>query len=150
MGLGKTIQVLGFLLALFGKRGGAIDRQRARDRRRARAPVSPLHDAAVRGGGGAVLIVVPASVVENWEREIAQWGHFATRTLKAGSALLFDYRIKHRGLGNHSTVERPLLYITYARPFWVDVYNFDKKRYENLPPCHEFKSRAERMLERQR
>ena len=37
------------------------------------------------------------------------------RTLGAGSALLFDYRLKHRGLGNNSTEERPLLYITYAR-----------------------------------
>ena len=71
------------------------------------------------------------------------------RTLKAGAALLFDYRLKHRGLGNHSTVERPLLYITYARPFWVDVYNFATKRYANLPPCHELESREERMLKRQ-
>ena len=36
-------------------------------------------------------------------------------TVKAGSALIFDYRLKHRGLGNQSSEERPLLYITYAR-----------------------------------
>ena len=37
-----------------------------------------------------------------------------TRIVKAGSALLFDYRLKHRGLGNSSADERPLLYITCA------------------------------------
>ena len=70
--------------------------------------------------------------------------------LPAGGALLFDYRLKHRGLGNHSTVERPLLYLTYSRPFWLDVYNFDKKRYEKLPLVEEQVSREERMLKRQR
>ena len=24
-----------------------------------------------------------------------------------------------------------MLYITYARPFWLDVYNFDRKRYHH-------------------
>ena len=36
-------------------------------------------------------------------------------TVKAGSAILFDYRLKHRGLGNRSQEDRPLLYITYSR-----------------------------------
>ncbi|EOD07328.1 hypothetical protein EMIHUDRAFT_350957 [Emiliania huxleyi CCMP1516] len=69
-----------------------------------------------------------------------------TPSLKAGSALIFDYRLKHRGLGNSGTEERPLLYITYAKPFWLDVYNFDRKRYKNLPAA----SRAERTEKRQR
>ena len=40
----------------------------------------------------------------------------ASRTplVKAGHALIFDYRTKHRGLGNQSSDERPLLYITCA------------------------------------
>ena len=76
--------------------------------------------------------------------------------------MLFDYRVKHRGLGNASTEERPpailgrwshapelvsslgtrarqerpMLYITYARPFWLDVYNFDRKRYTELTPTY--------------
>ena len=50
--------------------------------------------------------------------------------------------------GRGRTVERPLLYLTYARPFWVDVYNFASERYANLPPCHEHKSREERMAHR--
>ena len=71
-------------------------------------------------------------------------------TAKAGQAILFDYRVKHRGLGNRSTDDRPLLYITYARPFWMDVYNFDKKRYQSLPKCEERGTREERMAKRQR
>ena len=54
-------------------------------------------------------------------------------TFGAGRALLIDYRLKHRGLGNGSTDERPLIYLTYARPFWLDIHNFDKKRYPTLP-----------------
>ena len=56
---------------------------------------------------------------------------------------------RHRGLGNSSSDERPLLYITYARPFWVDVYNFDSKRYTQLPEV-EVLSREERMQKRKR
>ena len=71
-------------------------------------------------------------------------------TCKAGSAILFDYRTKHRGLGNRSNDDRPLLYLTYARPFWVDVYNFDRKRYSSLPMCAERGTREERMAKRQK
>ena len=69
--------------------------------------------------------------------------------VKAGQALIFDYRTRHRGLGNSSGDERPLLYLTYARPFWLDVYNFDTKRYQQLPEVKHF-SREERMNKRNR
>ena len=71
-------------------------------------------------------------------------------TLKAGQAIVFDYRLKHRGLGNRSGVDRPLLYLTYARPFWYDVYNFDRKRYGSLPVVEERGTREERMQKRQK
>ena len=71
-------------------------------------------------------------------------------SLRKGTALLFDYRLKHRGLGNSSTEERPLLYITYGRPYFLDVYNFDKKRYASLPLCEDRGSRSDRMQKRQR
>jgi len=70
--------------------------------------------------------------------------------VKAGQAILFDYRLKHRGLGNASSSERPLIYITYSRPFFLDVYNFDQKRYSVLPPLEARASRAERVQKRQR
>ena len=71
-------------------------------------------------------------------------------TCDAGSAILFDYRLKHRGLGNRSQEDRPLLYLTYARPFWLDIYNFDKKRYNPLPKVAEKLDRGDRMQKRQR
>lgn len=63
MGLGKTIQVVAFLAALFGKTGTIKDRssrsflQNNKGRKRA-------------------LIVSPASVLYNWERELQTWGWF--------------------------------------------------------------------------
>ena len=69
-------------------------------------------------------------------------------TVDAGSAILFDYRTKHRGLSNRSSDERPLLYLTYARPFWLDIYNFDRKRYSSLPYVEERGDREERMAKR--
>lgn len=54
-------------------------------------------------------------------------------TLAAGGYLVFDYRLRHRGLGNRSGEARPLLYLTYAKPFFADVTNFNAKRYPTLP-----------------
>ena len=43
---------------------------------------------------------------------------------KAGDAILFDYRVLHRGLANTSTEARPLLYFTYGRPWFTDATNY--------------------------
>ncbi|EKX45508.1 hypothetical protein GUITHDRAFT_71319, partial [Guillardia theta CCMP2712] len=42
----------------------------------------------------------------------------------AGSIVLFDYRVLHRGLANLSEHARPILYFTYARSWFQDVNNF--------------------------
>ena len=42
--------------------------------------------------------------------------------LKAGCALIFDYRLEHRGLGNKTTEPRPVLYFTFGSE--VDSWNF--------------------------
>lgn len=42
--------------------------------------------------------------------------------------------MKHRGLANKTREDRPLLYLTYARPWFVDKYNFSQDRYADLPP----------------
>ena len=42
----------------------------------------------------------------------------------AGSAILFDYRILHRGLGNGSPADRPMLYFTYGRQWFRDSTNY--------------------------
>ena len=54
-------------------------------------------------------------------------------TVDAGSAILFDYRTKHRGLANRGAEPRPLVYLTYGQPWWVDAYNFSAERYHELP-----------------
>ena len=47
---------------------------------------------------------------------------------KAGSAIVFDYRLLHRGTANRTTVDRPILYFTYARAGVEDLVNY---RHEN-------------------
>lgn len=42
----------------------------------------------------------------------------------AGSCVMWDFRAFHRGTANHSTRCRPLLYMTYCRPWWRDCKNF--------------------------
>jgi ectoine hydroxylase-related dioxygenase (phytanoyl-CoA dioxygenase family)/ribosomal protein S18 acetylase RimI-like enzyme len=46
--------------------------------------------------------------------------------LTRGSALLFDYRVLHRGLANTSSMVRPILVYTFAKPWYRDVLNFPK------------------------
>jgi hypothetical protein len=49
-------------------------------------------------------------------------------TIPAGSALLFDYRLLHRGLANRTDRIRPILYFTFCRPWFRDVHNFPARR----------------------
>lgn len=42
---------------------------------------------------------------------------------KAGGAVLFDYRLLHRGGANLSNEPRPVLYLAYAKPFFRDTGN---------------------------
>ena len=48
--------------------------------------------------------------------------------IPAGSALLFDYRLLHRGLANRTDKVRPILYLTFCRPCFRDVHNFPARR----------------------
>jgi ectoine hydroxylase-related dioxygenase (phytanoyl-CoA dioxygenase family) len=41
----------------------------------------------------------------------------------AGSAVIFDYRLKHRGARNTTPVDRPILYMAFSRPWFKDVGN---------------------------
>lgn len=66
----------------------------------------------------------------------------------AGDAIVFDWRLKHRGLANRVTQPRPLLYLTYALPWFVDRYNFSSDRYDELPPLVPRTSRADRASSR--
>uniref|UniRef100_A0A7S1RZD9 Fe2OG dioxygenase domain-containing protein n=1 Tax=Alexandrium catenella TaxID=2925 RepID=A0A7S1RZD9_ALECA len=41
----------------------------------------------------------------------------------AGTAIVFDYRIKHRGSPNKTPSQRPMLYFTYCKPWFIDHQN---------------------------
>ena len=72
---------------------------------------------------------------------------------KAGSPVIFDYRLGHRGLGNNSKEPRPVLYLTYTRSSkeFRDAVNFSSKRYRKLGEMVEKPlSRKERALKRTR
>jgi ectoine hydroxylase-related dioxygenase (phytanoyl-CoA dioxygenase family) len=50
-------------------------------------------------------------------------------TLKRGDALIYDYRICHRGTQNLSTDKtRPMLYLMYARPWFREHINFGQEK----------------------
>jgi len=44
--------------------------------------------------------------------------------LKKGSVLLFDYRVLHRGCANISSEPRPILVVTFSKPWFKDNLNF--------------------------
>ena len=49
-------------------------------------------------------------------------GHPRLRiTAKRGDAILFDWRIVHRGCANVAASERPVFYLTFARSWWTDA-----------------------------
>jgi hypothetical protein len=75
---------------------------------------------------------------------------------KAGTPVIFDYRLGHRGLGNSSTKCRPIVYCTYARGAaggkeFRDSANFSRKRYHKIGELTKKPlSREERRLHRKR
>ena len=53
--------------------------------------------------------------------------------VREGSCLLWDYRLIHGGTPNRSAVPRPLLYLTYCRPWFVDHMNYGKENPKQKP-----------------
>jgi hypothetical protein len=54
--------------------------------------------------------------------------------VREGSCMLWDFRLFHAGTPNRGTVPRPLLYLTYCRPWFVDHLNFNTKGNRNQRP----------------
>ncbi|MCA9636404.1 MAG: phytanoyl-CoA dioxygenase family protein [Myxococcales bacterium] len=61
-------------------------------------------------------------------RRIGWHGRRLPATIPAGAVLLFDYRLLHRGLANQTDRTRPILYLTFCRPWFRDVHNFPERR----------------------
>jgi hypothetical protein len=53
--------------------------------------------------------------------------------IQRGDCLLIDYRTKHAGMPNKSTVARPILYIVYARTWFFDDLNHLARPSLNMP-----------------
>ena len=66
MGLGKTVQVIAFLTAAFGKTGDERDKKRMRKMRRL--------DGTEEVWYPRVLIVSPGTLMDNWKSELDTWG----------------------------------------------------------------------------
>lgn len=66
MGLGKTVQVIAFLTAAFGKTGDERDRKRMRKIRRAGKRWYPK-----------VMVICPGTLISNWRNEFDTWGWWA-------------------------------------------------------------------------
>jgi len=49
-----------------------------------------------------------------------------------GDGFLFDYRLRHQGTANDSGAARPVLYVSYARPWFTDVTNFKRQPRINI------------------
>jgi hypothetical protein len=70
MGLGKTVQVVAFLAGVLKKTCKIIDRERPHCK------------------GRCALIVVPTSVIHQWERELGIWAKFHTVVVKGASSVV--------------------------------------------------------------
>jgi hypothetical protein len=51
-----------------------------------------------------------------------------------GSFMLWDFRLMHGGTPNQSALPRPLLYLTYCRPWFVEYMNFNAKKNPKQKP----------------
>jgi hypothetical protein len=69
----------------------------------------------------------PGSHLMEDESQLREDAMFAP-IVPPGSAVIWDYRIRHCGLANRGDRTRPLLYVTACRPFWIDSKNFKRGR----------------------
>jgi hypothetical protein len=73
-------------------------------------------------------VVDPSRQDDDLPARIGYRGSSLTPLLAAGSVMLFDYRLVHRGLANRDLQMRPVFYLTYARPWFCDVRSFPERR----------------------
>jgi ectoine hydroxylase-related dioxygenase (phytanoyl-CoA dioxygenase family) len=59
-------------------------------------------------------------------------GEEALPFISRGECFLMDYRIEHQGLPNRSAMRRPVLYIVYTRPWFIDLVNMRRQPRINI------------------
>jgi ectoine hydroxylase-related dioxygenase (phytanoyl-CoA dioxygenase family) len=91
----------------------------------------PLIDLTIRNGPTEF---VAGSHILNYD--VFNRHNVVTPLVSAGTPIIFDYRLGHRGLANTSDVCRPIVYCTYAAAGngkeFRDSVNFSRKRYHRL------------------
>jgi hypothetical protein len=53
--------------------------------------------------------------------------------VREGSCILWDFRLSHGGTPNRGAVARPLMYLTYCRPWFFEHLNYGKSNLEQKP-----------------
>lgn len=115
------------------------------------APPAPLTPtlSSTAGAGSGMGVASASAAVKNIE-DLVAGRQKVSPNIRVGHALLFDYRVVHRGLGNRGSAPRPNCYITYSQPWYRDVFNFGHGRYgkELVVPEYLLQSRGERLQHR--
>ncbi|ESS67039.1 hypothetical protein TCDM_04263 [Trypanosoma cruzi Dm28c] len=76
--------------------------------------------------------VFPGSHRIEWDSRSSLKKKPVTPSIPFGKALLFDYRLLHRGLGNRLSSPRPCYYATFVRSWYEDKFNFSFNRYRTV------------------
>ena len=111
----------------------------------------PLVDLTTRNGPTEFTLGSHVLGHEDYDKDFVE-----TPKPKAGTPVIFDYRLGHRGMGNSSQSCRPIVYCTYARgdsdsKTFRDSVNFSRKRYHQIGELTEKPlSREERRNNRKR
>ena len=110
----------------------------------------PLIDLKMKSGPTEFCLGSHILGQEDYDEEFLE-----TPLVKAGTPVIFDYRLGHKGLSNASDACRPILYCTYAAAAdgkeFRDSVNFSRKRYHRIGSMvSKTASREERAQKRQR
>lgn len=106
----------------------------------------PLVDLNTKNGPTEFCLGTHLLGNENFNKEMVE-----TPIVTAGTPIIFDYRLGHRGMGNTGNEPRPVLYLTYSteNKGFVDSVNFSKKRWRKIGDLVEMPlSREERSQRR--
>jgi hypothetical protein len=91
----------------------------------------PLVDLKTKNGPTEFVLGSHVLGHEGYDRDFLE-----TPKPEAGTPVIFDYRLGHRGLANSSHSCRPVVYCTYARAAdgkeFRDQVNFSRKRYHKI------------------